>query len=80
MPDNEPYEPVLTQLDAKVLAAVQKPARIREVAERVNDRRPGWDTISDRDVREILNGLRHLGYVKQGRGGWWHRTERGRLG
>ena len=72
--------PELTQLDRKVLAAVQQPARIREVAERVNHRRPGWDTISDRDVREILQGLRHLGYVKQSRGGWWHRTDRGRLG
>lgn len=69
----------LTDLDRKVLAAVQQPGRIRAVAERVNDRRPGWDTISDRDVREILDGLRLLGYVKQGRGGWYHRTDRGRL-
>lgn len=71
--------PSLTPLDRKVLAAIQKPRRIRAVAEMVNDRRPGWDTISDRDVREILNGLAQLGYAKQRGGGWWHRTDRGRL-
>lgn len=69
----------LSPVDLCVLAAVQKPARIRAVAELVNDGRPGWDTISDADVRALLAGLVDRRYVTQKAGGWWHRTHRGRL-
>jgi hypothetical protein len=72
-------EPRLTVLDRKVLRAVQRPQRIRAVAEEVNERRPGWDIIADKDVLEILNGLEALGYVEKRSGGWWLTTTKGRI-
>ena len=73
MPDD------LTPLGRRALQAVQQAKRLRMVAENVNDGRPGWDTISDADVRGLLEELQARGLVQQTRGGWWLRTERGVL-
>ena len=70
----------VTPLGRRALQAVQKAKRIRAIAEDVNDGRPGWDTISDADVRGLLEELQARGYVQQTRGGWWLRTERGVMG
>ena len=70
----------LTPLGRRALQAVQQANRLRMVAEDVNDGRPGWDTISDADVRGLLEELQARGYVQQTRGGRWLRTERGVMG
>ena len=69
----------VTPLGRRALQAVQKAKRIRAIAEDVNDGRPGWDTISDADVRGLLEELQARGYVQQTRGGFWLRAERGVL-
>lgn len=67
--------PELTPLDRRVLEAVKRqPRRVRDVAEQANKRRPGWDTVSDRDIEAILRGLEHLGHVTRTRNGWWRAT------
>lgn len=55
--------PPLTSLDRRVLAMIEhRPRRARYIAEKT--RQP----LSD--IRLILRGLEHLGYVRQS-GGWW---------
>lgn len=63
----------MVTISDRVLQAVQKPRRLRDVAEDVNDGRVGWDALSDRDVTKVLEQLRDEGLVQQ-RGAWWHRS------
>lgn len=67
------------QIERRTLAAVQRPARLREIAEDVNDGRVGWDTISDIDVAKILMNLRRRGLVRGLEQGYWQATGQGRI-
>lgn len=76
MSENGAYE----QIEQRILVAVDRPRRLRAIAEDVNEGRVGWDTISDRDIAEALVDLHRRGYVIQRAGGWWQRTTRGLTG
>lgn len=66
------------QIERRTLAAVQRPARLRDIAEDVNDGRPGWDTISDLDVAKVLGDLQRRGLVERNQAAYWQATELGR--
>src|SRR4051794_39207139 len=61
MPDNGAYE----QIEQRTLEAVRQPRRLRDIAEYVNENRPGWDILSDAEVAKVLAELHHRGLVRQ---------------
>lgn len=69
--------PTLTVLDRKVLLAVPRyrSSRAREVIAKVARLR-SLSPREEREVREILRGLEHFGYVAHNNG-WWQRTSHG---
>lgn len=66
-PDNGAYE----QIERRALEAVRQPRRLRDIAEYVNENRPGWDIVSDRDVAELLVDLHRRGLIRQVEAGYW---------
>jgi hypothetical protein len=67
--------PALTHLDHRVLGELRpdRGTRARVIAGRLSNITTGYD-----EVRGILRGLEHLGYVT-GVGGWWRLLDRGSL-
>lgn len=78
-------EPKLTRLDERVLRLVPEEGcvRARDVAHGTwqpgqrthqpgGSRTPAYERHCE-EILGILRGLRHLGYVRYRRGGWWTR-------
>lgn len=84
---SDPLTPTLTGLDERVLGALleHKWMRARDVAAYVHrrdeqaaygtpERRRARQAALTEEVRSILRGLEHLGYVESRPGGWWRRA------